>query len=170
MSRALDEGHLAAQPAHGLSHLDTDRPTADDQQAARDGLHAGHLAVGPDTVQLAQARDRRHDRIRAGRQHHMRRRVTPAVDLDHAGPAQAPGAADQVDALARQPGLLPGVGVVRDHEVAIGQRARDIHSRGGSHLPRLTHRLAGAQQRLGRDARPVRALAADQLPLYQRHP
>ena len=36
-----------------------------------------------------------------------------AVDLDHARPGEPPGAAQQVDALARQPALLPGVGVVR---------------------------------------------------------
>ena len=48
--------------------------------------------------------------------------VAHAVDLDHAGPGEPPGAAEQVDALARQPALLAGVGVVRDHEVAPGQR------------------------------------------------
>ena len=55
---ALDERHLAAEAAHGLRHLDADRPAAEDEQAARDGLHAGRLAVGPDAVELAQARDR----------------------------------------------------------------------------------------------------------------
>jgi len=34
---ALDQRHLAAQAAHGLRHLDADRPPAEYQQAARDG-------------------------------------------------------------------------------------------------------------------------------------
>ena len=58
---ALDERHLAAEAAHGLRHLDADRAAAEHEQAARDGLHAGRLAVGPDAVELAQARHRRHD-------------------------------------------------------------------------------------------------------------
>ena len=80
----VDDRHLAAQPAHGLRHLDTDRPAAEDEQPPRDGLHGGHLAVGPDALELAQARDRRHDRIRAVRQHHVVGGVAHAVHLDHA--------------------------------------------------------------------------------------
>ena len=41
-------------------------------------------------------------------------------------------------------------------------------SRARRRLARGVHRLAGAQQRLGRDARPVGALAADQLALDER--
>ena len=41
-------------------------------------------------------------------------------------------------------------------------------SRGRRRLVRGVHRLARAQQRLGRDARPVRALAADELALDER--
>ena len=93
-----------------------------------------------------------------------------AVDLDHARPGELAAAAQQVDALARQPALLPGVGVVRDHEVPPGQRRLDVDLRAGRRLARALHRLAGAQQRLGRDARPVGALAADQLALDHGHP
>ncbi len=53
MLPALDEGHLATEATHGLRHLDADRPPAQHEQAARNGLHAGHLAVGPDAVELA---------------------------------------------------------------------------------------------------------------------
>ena len=35
----LDQGHLAAQPPDRLGHLGADRPAAEDEQAARDGLH-----------------------------------------------------------------------------------------------------------------------------------
>ena len=52
---ALDQGGLTAQAAHGLGHLGAHRPAAQDQQAAGDRLHAGHLAVAPYAVQLAQA-------------------------------------------------------------------------------------------------------------------
>ena len=70
-ARALDERDLAAEAAHDLRQLDADRPAAEDEQPARDGLHAGRLAVAPDAVELAQARDRRDDRVGAGR--HARR-------------------------------------------------------------------------------------------------
>ena len=69
-------------------------------------------------------------------------------DDHHAGPGQLAGAPQQVDALARQPAFLPGVGVIRDHEVTPGQRRRDVELRGGRRLARGVHRLAGAQQRL----------------------
>ena len=78
-------------------------------------------------------------------------------------PGQPTGAAQQVDTLVRQPALLAGIGVVRDHEIAIGQSRLDIDLGAGRRLACLLGRLAGAQQRLGRDARPVGALAADQL-------
>ena len=100
----------------------------------------------------------------------MPRGVAHAVDLDHAGPGEPASAADQVDALAGQPALLPGVGVVRDHEVAVGQRRRHVDLRAARGLLRPVHRLAGAQQRLGRDAGPVGAFAADQLALDQGDP
>jgi hypothetical protein len=58
--------------------------------ATRDGLHAGHLAVGPDAIELAQARDGRHDRIGAGRHHHMPGGVAHAADLHHARPTPPP--------------------------------------------------------------------------------
>ena len=168
--RSLGQGHLAAQAAHGLGHLGADRPAAEDEQAAGDRLHRGHLTAGPDVVQLAQAGDGRHDRVGAGRQHDVRRGVARVADLDDAWTGQPAGAADQVDALARQPGLLPGVGVVRDHEVAVGQRRLDVNLRGARRLACAVGRLAGAQQGLGRDAGPVRALASGQLPLDYRHP
>ena len=166
----LDQGHLAAEAAHGLGHLGPDGSAAEYQQPPRDGLHAGHLAVAPDAIELAQARDGRHDRIRAGGQDHVPGGVAHAVDLHHARPGQSAGAAQQVDALARQPALLPGIGVVGDHEVAIGERRLDVDLRAGSRIARVLHRLTGAQQRLGRDARVVRALTPDQLALDEGDP
>jgi len=113
--------------------------------------------------------DRRY-RIGAGRHHDVFGGVARAVDLDHARPGQLAGAADQVDALARQPALLPGIGMVRDDEVTPGQGRLDVDLRGGRRLACPLHRLAGPQERLGRDARPVRALPAGQLALDHRYP
>ena len=93
--------------------------------------------------------------------------VAHPADLDRARPGELAVAADQVDALARQPALLPGVGVVRDHEVAVSQRGLDVDLRVARRLLRPVHRLTGAQQRLGRDAGPVGALPADQVTLDQ---
>ena len=167
---SLDQGDLPAEAAHGLGHLGADGSAAENQQAARDGLHAGHLAVGPDAIELAQARDGRHDRIGAGGHDHMPGGVTHAVDLHHARPGEPPGPAQQVDALARQPALLPGIGIVGDHEVAPGESRLDVDLRAGRRIARVLHRLAGAQQRLGRDARIVGALTPDQLALDQGDP
>ena len=162
---ALDEHRLAAETAHDLRHLDAHRPATEDQQAARDRLHPGGLAVGPHAVELTQSRDRRHDRIRAGRHDDVLRGVADAVDLDHAGAGQPAGAAQQVDAPVGQPALLAGVGIARHHEVPPGQRGRNVDLRARARLARALHRLARAQQRLRRNARPVGALAADQLSL-----
>ena len=71
----------------------------------------------------------------------------------------------QVDAVVLQPPLLARVGVLRDHEVTPGQRGRHVHLGGGRHLARGLDGLARAQQRLGRDARPVGALTPHQFPL-----
>jgi hypothetical protein len=94
--------------------------------------------------------------------------VADAADFDHAGAGQLPGAPDQVDALARQPFHLPGVGVVGDHVVPVGQRGSDVDLRRCRRVPGVVHRLAGAQQGLGRDAGPVRAFASGQFPFDHR--
>ena len=105
---ALDEGHLAAQAPHGLRHLDADRPAAEDEQPPRDGLHPGHLAVGPHALELAQARDRGHERSPSRSPRTTCSAVCAyAVDLDHARPGEPAGAAEQVDALAGQPRSCP---------------------------------------------------------------
>ena len=110
---------LAAEAANGLRHLDADRAAAEDEQAARDGLHAGHLAVAS-----------RRPRARAGPGSGGTNGSAPVARTTCSavwrtpststapGPASRPRAAQQVDARARQPALLAGVGVVGDHEVA----------------------------------------------------
>ena len=125
----------------------------------------GRLAVGPHAVELTESRDRRHDRVGAGRHDDVLRGVADAVDLDHARAGQPARASQQADAPVRQPALLAGVGIARHHEVPPRQRGRDVDLRARACLARALHRLARAQQRLRRDARPVGALAADQLSL-----
>ena len=166
---ALDERHLAAEAANRLRHLDADRSAAEHEQSARDGLHAGHLAVASrcpsssrrpgtgGTIGSAPVATTTCSAV-----------WRDAVDLDDARPGEPAAAAKQVDALVGEPALLAGVGVVRDHEVAPGERRRDVDLRARRRLARRVHRLAGAQQRLGRDARPVGALAADELALDER--
>src|SRR3954449_2913169 len=56
---ALYDCNLTAQATDGLGHLDTHRASAEHHQPARNGLHACHLAVGPDAVELAQSGNRR---------------------------------------------------------------------------------------------------------------
>ncbi len=157
---ALDDHHLAAETADDLRELDPGRPAAEHEQAARHDLHAGRLAGAPDALKLSQPRDRGHEVIRAGRHDDVLGGVPDPVDLDHAGAGQPPRAPQQGDAAAGEPVLLPGVGPVRHHVVAPGQRVLNVDLGGGARLARAVHRLARAQQRLRRDARPVGALAA----------
>jgi len=92
--------------------------------------------------------------------------------LHPAGPGDPGGALDD-----RGPGLLPaldlgGVVEVADHVVVVVAQPRPVNV-GGGHPggpAGLAPDLRGAQQRLGRDARPVGALPADQLPLDDRDP
>ena len=93
MLASLDERHLAAEAANGLRHLDADGTAAEDEQPARHRLHAGHLAVRPDALELAQARDGRHDRVGARGQDDVLGRVPNAVDLDDADTGEPPAPA-----------------------------------------------------------------------------
>ena len=90
-------------------------------------------------------------------------RVANAVDVDHARPGQPGATAKQVDAVLGEPTFLAGVGVVRNHVVAPGKGRLDVDLRCRRRVVRTARGLPRAQQRLGRDARPVGALATDQL-------
>ena len=159
----VDERHLAAEAAHGLGHLDADRTAAQDQQAAGDRGHRGHLAVRPHALELPEARNRRHERLRAGGHDDVPGGVPRAADLDRARPGEPAVAAEQVDAPVGQPLLGTGVRVVRDHEVTPGERRRDVDLRARRRLVCVVHGFARTQQGLGRDARPVGALATHEL-------
>ena len=143
---ALDQHDLAAEAPDGLRHLHADRPATEDQQAPRDGLHARHLAVGPHPVELAEARDRRDERIRSARHDDVVGRVAHAADLDRARPGEPAAAAQQRDPVRGEPLLLAGVRVVRDHEVPPRERRVDVDL-GGRQLLRVRRvrpRRAGA--------------------------
>jgi len=163
--RALDECRLTAEATHGLRHLDADRPTAQDEQAPRNRLHAGRLAAAPDPLQVAQAGHGRHDRVCAVREDDVLGAVAHAVDLDDTRSGEPSVATEQVDPLLRQPGLLAGVGVVRHHEVAPRQCRVDVDVRGRRRVPGGLYGLPGTQERLGRNAGPVGAFTAHQLAL-----
>jgi hypothetical protein len=135
----------------------------------RDRLHAGDLAVRPDALDLAQTGNRGHDRVRTRGQHNVVRGVADAVDLYHTRACEPPMAANQADATIGEPALLAGVRVIRDHEVAPGECRRDVDFGLRGCLARTVNGLAGTQQRLRRNARPIRALAANKLALNQRH-
>ena len=125
-----------------------------------------------------EARDRRDDRVGAGGDDDVPRRCSVLV-ADHArrrGRRAGPSPRSRSMPVVVEPRHLAGVGVVGDHEVAPGERRRDVDRAGhGLARRRATRarpatRLAGAQQRLRRDARPVGALAGDQLALDDRDP
>jgi Protein of unknown function (DUF3237) len=85
--------------------------------------------------------NRRHVRISSGRNNDVFRGVLHAVDRDRPGAGEPPGAAQEVDAPARQPALLAGVGVARDQEVAPRQRRLHVHIGSCRRLARAFHRL-----------------------------
>ena len=162
---ALHHRHLATQAPHDLAQLQAGRPAAQHDEAPRDLLHARRLPGAPHAGELAQAGDRRDERVGAARDDDVVGRVACAVDLDDARSGEAARAAHDGDPPVGQPALGAGVVPVGDHVVAPGERRGDVHLRRGLDVARALHRLAGAQERLGGDARPVGALAADELPL-----
>jgi len=110
----------------------------------------------------------RDERIGAVGQHDVVGRVAHTVDLDHPDARQPARAAEQGDPVVREPTLLAGVGVFGDLEVAPGEGGLGVDLGDGRRLARSVGRLSRPQQRLGRDAGEVGALAADQLTLDER--
>jgi hypothetical protein len=167
----LDDGDLRAHPGVELAEFDADRAAADQQHAAGDVSHAGGLPVRPHRhpVQAVDVRPYRHG---PGGDHDVIGLEEFPARLDLAGTGDPGGALDHGGALFLVAADLGGVIEMADHVVVVVPQLRPVQ-RGGGHPRgpgRLRPRLRGAQQRLGRDARPVSALAADQLPLDHRHP
>ena len=163
--------HFATQPAYGLGHFRADRPTTQYEQAPGYRLHAGHFAVASRHLPARPGPGRGDDRVGAGGQNDVAGAVwgTPSTSTTPT-PASRPRPAEEVDTLVGQPSLLAGIGVVRDHEVAIGQGRLHIDLGARRRLARLLGCLARAEQSLGRDARPIGTFAADQLAFHDGDP
>jgi hypothetical protein len=66
--RDVDDGDIAAQPAERLRHLAADRAAADDDEVRHVLAQVEQRLVG-ERAGLGEARDRKHRRTRAGRDH-----------------------------------------------------------------------------------------------------
>lgn len=103
----VDHHRLSAESPNGLRHLHPDRPAAEDQQAPRDRLHRGRLAAAPNAFELAQPRHRRHHRLGAVGEDDVLGGAANAVDLDRARTGEPAAAANQIDAVVREPSSWP---------------------------------------------------------------
>jgi hypothetical protein len=171
---------LAAEPPERLGHLSPDGAAAEHEEPAGDLLGAGRRPVVP-RPGLGQPGNRRDHRAAARGQHDGPGRSEPqlgaalGLDLDGPFPGQPAGAADQRDARALQPARLPVVVPARRHVVPPREGGRDVQPAGdrlgGARRPsRCRQHVARPQQGLGRDAAPVRALAAGQLSFHDGDP
>ena len=165
---ALDDDHLGPEPSRRLRELDPRRARSEHDQSAGDRLHARGFTSAPDAVELGEAGDRRKERIGARCDDDVIGGVALAVDLDRAYAVEPPVASDEVDAPGVEPFHRAVIGVVRHHEVAPCKRGLDVDLCLRSRLDCGLHGLAGAQQALRRDARPIRALPSDPLALDHR--
>jgi hypothetical protein len=170
----LDERDLGPEAVPGLRHLGAHRASTQDDQAVRNRLRGGRLAVVP-RLRLAQPVDRRNGRLRAGRDddrlacdEHVVAHLHPALAVERALPAE------QLDVSFLQPWELAGVVEVVDDLVAAVQRRLDVELTGhrlrrARHAPDLGERLGGPQQCLRRHARVIGALPANQVRLDDCH-
>ena len=170
---ALDQDDLRPQRRPGLGELGADRPAAEHDHAPRNPLRGGRVAVVPG-LDRVEALDRRHRGGRAGRDDDDALRDQGLLADDDAPLAvEAALAAEELDAVFAQPGLLARVVEVVDHLVAAGEDRLRVELAGhrlrdAGDTARLVQQLAGAQQRLRGHAGVVGALAADQVLLDDR--
>ena len=149
----------------GLRHLQADRPAADHDQMAGQGAVGEDRLVG-EIARIGQARDRRRRRPRAGRQHDA-----PALDAMRTGLQF--GAADEarlflqhahaelLEALDRIVGRDGGDHLVHViHDAAEIDRGLDRRDAEGRAVALRLRDLGGGDQRLGRHAAIVEAIAA----------
>ena len=139
---ALHDRHRGAHARERLGHLDADGAAAEHEQPARHLGEAGRLAVGPHAVELAQPRDRRDHRVRAGGDDDVLGGVAcRSPTTTRPGPARRPSPRRTSIPAPSRPGRLAGVVVARDHEVAVGERRRGV-DRVRSRPPRRRRRRA----------------------------
>ena len=132
------------------------------------------MPVTPRLVQTPcnsdKSRDWWRDRIRSSRHHDVVGGMAHAIHFDNTYSSQPANTAQQSNALGREPALLAGIGVVGNHVIAPRKRRGNVNLGSCRRFARLVNRLPRAQQRLGRDTRPVRALATHQSSLHKSNP
>ena len=176
-SRSPRSTRVTCEPSRRQAVAISQPTTPPPRMSSRPGASLALVASrGVHGVDVPQPVDRRDGGRRAGAHRHgvpggePRLGAVGGGDDDGALAVEPAGAADQVDAGAVDPLHLAVVVPVRGEAVAPGQRRRDVLLAGDRLLrpvdrPRLGERLGAAQQRLARHARPVGALAADELVL-----
>ena len=106
MVHAFHQIDAGSERGKRLRHLDTHRPTAQDDDALRDLAQAGGLTVCPDSINLIKPRDRGNHRLGASGDHDVSRRVAVAGDLHCAAVDDPRDAPDQIDSVVSQPPRL----------------------------------------------------------------
>ncbi len=177
----VDDRHLVGpEPPPGLCHLHADCSAAEHEQPAGHGLGRGGATAVPEP-DLGQPVDGWHGGAAASGDHDSAASDEPSgrpvgrLHVDDAFAHQATMAAYQCSPGTFEPLDLAGVVPIGGDPVAAGESAASTssspviasasarHSAGGrEHLP-------GSQQRLARHARPVGALAAQELCLDHRY-
>jgi hypothetical protein len=168
--RTLDNHCLTTETSHNLRDLHARGAAAEHEEPARHRLHARGLAGTPHTFEVAEARDRRDDRIRSSCDDDVLRSVLNAIDGDDAPSRELARPSQQVDASVGQPLLLAGVGIVRHHEVPPGQRGLCIDLRARAGVACALNRFAWAEERLRWNARPVRGVLIRRFAWSERYP
>ena len=160
----FDHCHRAAQTAMRLCHLKPDRPAPQDQQMRR------LLAQGKDRFigqigHIRQAGDRRHDRPRARGNHKAARGNAVPARLHLGGRGETGPVADHGDAQTFETLLAVHGGNGGNGAGDMILDRAEIHlRRGGGYAQRRPcrhrmRRLGGGEQRLGRNAAVVEAIA-----------
>ena len=171
----VGDDHLAAQAREGLSELAAERPAADHQQTPGALGQVEDRLVG-EIAGCFQALDRRTGGARAGGDDGLLELEPGAGDLDRAAIDERRVAQEHVDAQGLEP-----LGRVVATEVG-AEAAHPLHGRGEigfrghRRVPGESRRVAEigveprrAQERLGRYAAEVQAIAAEEVPFHQRH-
>ena len=164
---------LRAHAVEELGQLAAHGAGAEDDQAR--GIHARSSPAVRPVLDAVQALDRRDRRQRTGRDHEpLVAELLTAAASTRPGLADRGLAAHQLDVAVGQPLLPRRVVPVARHLVAVPEHPARCRARrrrlGRTGAPGRCQRLCRAEERLGRHAGVVRALAADEPALDQRHP
>ncbi len=166
---SLDDRDVDTEACEDLAELAPHCATAEDDERTRQLVDLDRVVGGPEG-DVAQPCDRRNYRLRAGRDHDRPAgSEVPAVDGDGPGTREAPTPSHQSTAPRLESthggGVIPPAGgLVADpsrHGCPVG-----LHVDSSGHAvdaPGLLEEVGGADHHLRRDARPVRALAAEEL-------